>query len=110
WACPAVQCRCGPATCRSSRPPGQTAERGRRTAAQALYTCASSALYAGEGGKTDGSILFANSDPKIVRLFCSWLRYLFNIDEGRLRVRLYLHQGLDLTASTAFWSSVTAVP
>ncbi|MBA3618966.1 MAG: hypothetical protein H0W56_05105 [Acidothermales bacterium] len=74
------------------------------------FLIAGVALYAGEGAKTDGSVLFANSDPRIMRLFCSWLRYFFDIDERRLRVRLYLHQCLDLAASTVFWSSLTAVP
>src|SRR6266540_481677 len=43
------------------------------------------ALYAGEGGKTDGLVRFANSDPEMVRFFCAWLRRFFNIDESRLR-------------------------
>ena len=68
------------------------------------------ALYAGEGSKTDGQVNFANSDPKQVALFCHWLRTLFEIDEARLRVRLYLHEYLDLTAAIAFWSQVTGIP
>jgi hypothetical protein len=32
------------------------------------------------------------------------------IDEARLRVRLYLHEGLDLAASVAFWSEVAGIP
>jgi transcriptional regulator with XRE-family HTH domain len=54
--------------------------------------------------------VFANSDPRMVAFFCSWLRHFFRIDESRLRVRIYLHQGLDLAAATAFWSEVTGVP
>jgi hypothetical protein len=71
---------------------------------------AGTALYAGEGGKTDGEVRFTNSDPLMVALFCRWLRTIFAVDEARLRVRLYLHQGLDLPAATAFWSEVTSVP
>ena len=41
------------------------------------------ALYAGEGGKTDGSVRFPNSDPEMVRFFCAWLRRFFTVDESR---------------------------
>ena len=71
---------------------------------------AGAALYAGEGSKTDGAVGFANTNPHMMRLFCSWLRTFFDVDETRLRARLYLHQGLDLHAATAFWSSVMDVP
>ena len=60
---------------------------------------AGTALYAGEGTKTDGAVAFANSDPRMVILFCRWLRQFFVIDEARLRVYLYLHVGLDLDAA-----------
>jgi hypothetical protein len=73
------------------------------------FLVAGVALYAGEGSKRDGSVIFANSDPRMVVLFCSWLRHFFQIDESRLRVRLYLHQGLDLDGAIAFWSEVTGI-
>ena len=74
------------------------------------FFAAGVALYAGEGSKTDGSVRFANTDPGMVRFFCAWLRSNFEIDESRLRVRVYLHQGLDLDAAEAFWARVTRVP
>src|SRR5215217_4845452 len=74
------------------------------------FLVAGVALYAGEGTKRDGAVRFANSDPRMIFLFCCWLRRFFEIDESRLRVRLYLHEGLDLAASIASWSSVTAIP
>lgn len=67
-------------------------------------------LYAGEGAKTDGDVKLANTDPRMITLFCRWLRMFFDIDESRLRVRLYLHQGLDLDAATVFWSDLTHIP
>jgi hypothetical protein len=74
------------------------------------FLAAGAALYAGEGSKTDGEVNFANSDPDMVRLFCAWLRRFFRIDETRLRVRVYLHQGLDLDAAERYWSRLTDVP
>ena len=74
------------------------------------FLAAGVALYAGEGGKTEGAVTFPNTDPTMVRFFCSWLRHYFDVDERRLRVRLYLHQGLDLDAAIAHWSEVTRIP
>jgi hypothetical protein len=68
------------------------------------------ALYAGEGSKTDRRVKFTNSDPRMVAFFCAWLRRFFVIDEGRLRLHLYLHKGLDLDAALSFWSEVTGIP
>jgi transposase len=75
------------------------------------FLMAGIALYAGEGGKTErNGVRFTNSDPRQIAFFCRWLRYFFDIDERRLRVVLYLHDGLDLRAATAHWSAVTLVP
>lgn len=74
------------------------------------FLVAGVALYAGEGSKDDGSVAFTNSDPRMVAFSCSWLRHFFQVDESRLRVRLYLHQGLDLAAAIAFWSELTGIP
>ena len=74
------------------------------------FLVAGVALYAGEGSKGDGNVRFANSDPRMIGFFCSWLRRFFEIDESRLRVHLYLHQGLDLAAAIAYWSALTSIP
>jgi len=68
------------------------------------------ALYAGEGSKTPGAVTLVNSDPRIITLYLSWLRSCFAIDEARLRVRLYLHEGLDLDRATSFWTGLTRIP
>lgn len=71
---------------------------------------AGAALYAGEGSKTPGETRFANSDPRMIHLFLVWFRHFFEIDETRLRLRLYLHDGLDLDAANTFWSELTGIP
>ena len=68
------------------------------------------ALYAGEGTKRDGAVKFTNTDPRMMALFMRWFRRFFLVDERRLRVRVYLHEGLDLDAATRFWSSLLAIP
>lgn len=74
------------------------------------FLVAGAALYAGEGSKRDGHVGFANSDPMMIELFCAWLRRFFDIEESRLKVYLYLHQGLDLDAAIEFWSGLTGIP
>jgi hypothetical protein len=74
------------------------------------FLVAGAALYAGEGSKNETRVKFTNSDPKLIAFFCAWLREFFVVDETRLRIRLYLHQGLDLEAATSFWASVTGIP
>lgn len=56
------------------------------------------------------SIKFSNSDPRLLGVFCRWLRCFFDVEEQRLRVHLSLHEGLDLAAAVAFWSHTTGVP
>jgi hypothetical protein len=74
------------------------------------FLVAGVALYAGEGSKRDADLRFSNSDPRMIFFYCCWLRRFFEIDESRLRVRLYLHEGLDLAATIAHWSALTGIP
>jgi transcriptional regulator with XRE-family HTH domain len=74
------------------------------------FLVAGAALYAGEGSKTDGEVKFANSDPRMIAFFLAWLRHFFDVDESRLRLRLYLHQGLDLDVANEFWFTLTGIP
>jgi hypothetical protein len=74
------------------------------------FLAAGAALYAGEGSKTEGAVVFANTDGRMIAFFCAWLRCFFVIDESRLRGRVYLHEGLDLAAAEAFWSETSGIP
>lgn len=74
------------------------------------FLAAGVALYAGEGSKWKGCAKFANSDPHMIAMYCRWLRRFFTIDEARIRVSVYLHQGLDMEAAHRHWSGVTGVP
>lgn len=77
---------------------------------ETAFLAAGAALYAGEGSKTDGQVLFANTNPDLVVFFLRWFRRFFEVDESRLRVRLYLHEGLDLDAAIGYWSLLTGIP
>jgi len=92
-------------------------EQSRRAAAEAVGALsdrdlfiAGIALYAGEGAKTGNTVKLANTDPRMIILFLAWMRRFFVLDEARLRVQLYLHQGLDIDAATEHWSALTGIP
>src|SRR3546814_2159993 len=68
------------------------------------------ALYAGEGSKTPGEVRFANSDPRMILFFVEWLRDCMHVTTEQMRLRLYLHDGLDLDAANTFWSELTGIP
>ncbi len=133
WEWPDPRSQCGFVKWSSSRPPAGERGAGDRTPcsdgrqprsrpcvtkASPAWAClsrqaflaAGAALYAGEGAKRDGKVVFANSDPRMVAFFCAWLRRFFDIVETRLTVRVYLHEGLDLDAAQLHWSQVTGVP
>lgn len=74
------------------------------------FLVAGTVLYAGEGSKTDGAVKLANSSGSLIAFFCAWIRHFFEIDESRVRLRLYLHEELDLDAASCFWSDVTGIP
>jgi transcriptional regulator with XRE-family HTH domain len=91
----------------------ETRELGRRCIGELSdrdLLIAGTMLYAGEGAKTDGAVKLANSDPRMIAMFCEWLRRFFEVDEARLRLHLYLHEGLDLEVANTFWSALTEIP
>lgn len=46
----------------------------------------------------------------MILFFVTWLRRFLEVDESRLRIRLYLHEGLDLAGANQFWSRLTDIP
>jgi hypothetical protein len=74
------------------------------------FLMAGAALYAGEGAKRDRLVVFTNSDPRLIVFFLAWFRKFFEIDESRLKLRLYLHEGLDLHATVEFWAATASIP
>lgn len=74
------------------------------------FLVAGTALYAGEGTKADGKVGFTNTNPELVAFFLAWLRHFWTIDERRLRLWLYLHEGLDLDSANGYWSVLTGIP
>lgn len=67
-------------------------------------------LYLGEGSKTRSSVMFGNSDPKIISLFLRLLRYCYNIDESKFRCTLQCRADQNIKKLERFWSGITKIP
>jgi hypothetical protein len=68
-------------------------------------------LYLGEGSKAKkSSLMFGNSDPKIINLFLHLMRSCYNIDENKFRCTLQCRADQDIKKLERFWSSVTNIP
>jgi len=71
-------------------------------------------LYWGEGYKGDDKnpaklVDFANSDPDMIRVFISFMRKSFYLDEGKFRVLLYCYADQEVSSLIDFWSKTTGI-
>jgi len=68
-------------------------------------------LYMTEGsGTRRSSLMFGNSNPKIITLFMRLLRKCYNLDEKKFRITLQGRADQNVKRLEKFWSSVTKVP
>jgi hypothetical protein len=67
-------------------------------------------LYLGEGSKTHrGSLMFGNSEPKVIALFLKLLRQCYHIDESKFRYTLQCRADQEVKKLEAYWSNVTGI-
>ena len=72
-------------------------------------------LYWAEGVKPNPAnrtwtVDFANSNPRMIKLFPKFLREICGIDEKRLRVLLYCYANQDIEKLKRFWQKITEIP
>lgn len=67
-------------------------------------------LYWAEGSKGREIVCFANTDPKLIKLFTTLLRKSFELDESKFRVRVHIHHYHDEEKVKIFWSKLTDIP
>jgi transcriptional regulator with XRE-family HTH domain len=68
------------------------------------------ALYLGDGNKTGRQVSFTNSNPDIIKFFVNWLREFCNVNNTRLRGRIWIHDNLDEIKAKKFWSELIKIP
>lgn len=66
------------------------------------------ALYWSEGAKqktknVSQRVTFANSDPRMVKIFLLWLDRICHISSDDLRFELYIHENGDIESALKFW-------
>ncbi len=67
-------------------------------------------LYWAEGAKNGDTVDFANSDPKMIKIFLRFLREICGVAESRFRVYLYAFDNQNIVALKKYWSTITKVP
>lgn len=72
-------------------------------------------LYWGEGYKGSPEnrsprVDFANSDPKMIKMFLHFLTSVYDLDYSKLRVYLYCYANQDPKKLISFWSKQTRIP
>ena len=68
-------------------------------------------LYLGEGSKTHrGSLMFGNSEPKVIALFLKLLRQCYHPDESKFRFTLQCRADQDIKNLETYWSNLTQIP
>lgn len=69
-------------------------------------------LYWAEGFKKDNDYVvdFANSNPKMIRLFCRFLRKIYQVNEEKLSAYIYCYPSHDIKKLTKYWSNLTQIP
>ena len=70
-------------------------------------------LYWAEGKTTHlatYNLELNNSDPKLLKLYCRFLREYLSIDNSSFRIRLFIYPDLDEDKLKLFWSNLLGVP
>ncbi len=70
-----------------------------------------SMLYWAEGTKHKkaGGLTFTNTDPMLIQVFISLLKQVYNIDLGRIKLRLAIHSYHNETECKEFWSNLIGI-
>lgn len=69
------------------------------------------ALYWGEGYNAGrNSIIFANSDPGMIKFMMLFFRKVCNVPETKLRGSVNIHPHLDIEKAIKFWSEISEIP
>lgn len=67
-------------------------------------------LFLGEGTKkTDHSVSFTNSDPKIIKLYLRFIREICGVKEFKIRAWLNIFDDSKLEKALTYWSNITNI-
>lgn len=66
-------------------------------------------LYIGEGSKTHDIVRMVNTDPRVLRLFVTWMKQL-GVQQENFKLRVHAYPETDLVKAEAFWLHELAFP
>ena len=67
-------------------------------------------LYWAEGAKTQRTVKFSNSDPRLIWIMMHFFREICNVPEQKFRGYVHIHQHLDYRLAENYWASVSGIP
>ncbi|MBU0606063.1 MAG: hypothetical protein KKH77_07235 [Candidatus Omnitrophica bacterium] len=68
------------------------------------------ALYWAEGyNASRNSIIFANTDPRMIRLMMLFFRQVCKVPEEKFRGKVFIHPHLNIKAAEKYWSDVSKI-
>ena len=68
-----------------------------------------SVFYLAEGGKKENALIIANSKPAILKAFLKLLRFVYDIDESKIRCCLHLRKDQAEYDLLNFWSKTLGI-
>ena len=68
------------------------------------------ALYWGEGGKTQNIVRVANSDPAVIKTAVAYLQKVCLVPTSAIKVYLHIFEDSNEKSCIEFWSKVTGIP
>lgn len=82
-----------------------------KTLSQRDLLLVGSALYWGEGGKTNkGMARLANSDPLVIKIMMRFFKEVCNVSDSKFRGHVHTFSHLNAKKAEAYWSSVSGIP
>ncbi len=68
------------------------------------------ALYLGEGDKHSTALVFANSDPGVLKLWVRFLERVCSVSPDMLKAHISYYEDLDYSKLLSFWSLELRIP
>jgi len=68
------------------------------------------ALYFGEGGKSEKRVDFTNSNPEMIKIIMKFFRKVCKVKEEKFRAQLSIYDKEKISESIKYWARITGIP
>ena len=72
--------------------------------------CVGTALYWGEGGKTQQLVRISNSDAFVLKIMMRYFIEICNVPMSKFRGHVHAYQHSEVSKIEAYWSNITNIP